>query len=208
MFELGCEPGDFVEHHAEQEPLQGPQADAGDDRPARGGRPPQAPPPRTRSSGDYSSLPRPALRERVGVRAAFSGDAALQVAPAPWMAIFTPWPSTRCPICPTTTARSSRTSRARSCSCITTSITRAYVAGANDALDGLAEARAQDDFSRIAALERALAFNVSGHVLHSLFWQNLAPEAGGEPTGALGEQIDARLRQLRALPRRSSPTPR
>ena len=23
MFELGCEPGDFVEHHAEQEPLKG-----------------------------------------------------------------------------------------------------------------------------------------------------------------------------------------
>jgi len=23
MFELGCEPGDFVEHHTEQEPLKG-----------------------------------------------------------------------------------------------------------------------------------------------------------------------------------------
>ena len=23
MFELGCQPGDFVEHHAEQEPLRG-----------------------------------------------------------------------------------------------------------------------------------------------------------------------------------------
>ena len=23
MFELGCEPGDFVEHHSEQEPLRG-----------------------------------------------------------------------------------------------------------------------------------------------------------------------------------------
>lgn len=51
----------------------------------------------------------------------------------------------------------------------------AYVTGANDALDGLAEARAKNDFSRIAALERSLAFNVSGHVLHSLFWSNLTP---------------------------------
>ena len=42
----------------------------------------------------------------------------------------------------------------------------------------LAEARAKNDFSSIAALERALAFNVSGHVLHSLFWQNLAPKRG------------------------------
>src|SRR6478736_2351629 len=39
------------------------------------------------------------------------------------------------------------------------------------------------------ALERALAFNLSGHVLHSLFWQNLAPKAGGEPTGALADQV-------------------
>ena len=66
---------------------------------------------------------------------------------------------------------------------------RAYVSGANDALDALADARARDDFSRTAALERSLAFNVSGHVLHSLFWQNLAPRAGGEPTGALADQL-------------------
>jgi len=66
---------------------------------------------------------------------------------------------------------------------------RAYVTGANTALDGLADARAREDFSRTAALERALAFNVSGHVLHSLFWQNMAPGAGGEPTGALADQI-------------------
>ena len=66
---------------------------------------------------------------------------------------------------------------------------RAYVTGANQALDGLADARARDDFSRTAALERSLAFNVSGHVLHSLFWQNLAPRAGGEPTGALADQV-------------------
>jgi Fe-Mn family superoxide dismutase len=68
----------------------------------------------------------------------------------------------------------------------------AYVAGANTAFDGLGEAREKNDFSRIAALERALAFHVSGHVLHSLFWQNMAPAkegAGGEPDGALATQI-------------------
>jgi len=66
---------------------------------------------------------------------------------------------------------------------------QAYVSGANAALEGLAEARDKNDPAKIAALERALAFNVSGHVLHSLFWQNLAPGAGGEPTGALATQI-------------------
>jgi len=65
----------------------------------------------------------------------------------------------------------------------------AYVKGANEALEALADARARNDFTRTAALERSLAFNVSGHVLHSLFWQNLAPKAGGTPTGALAQQI-------------------
>src|SRR4026207_315020 len=62
---------------------------------------------------------------------------------------------------------------------------RKYVDGANQALEKLAKARTTDDFGMIAALEKALAFNVSGHVLHSIFWQNLAPKAGGEPVGSL-----------------------
>lgn len=66
---------------------------------------------------------------------------------------------------------------------------KAYVDGANKALDGLAEAREKKDFAKVGALERALAFNVSGHILHCLYWQNLAPKAGGEPTGALAQQI-------------------
>jgi Fe-Mn family superoxide dismutase len=65
----------------------------------------------------------------------------------------------------------------------------AYVTGANTATEGLAEARAKNDFAKIATLERNLAFHTSGHVLHSLFWQNLAPKAGGEPTGPLAQQI-------------------
>lgn len=66
----------------------------------------------------------------------------------------------------------------------------AYVAGANTALEKLEEARSKGDFAAIAALERALAFNVSGHVLHSIFWTNLAPKAGGKPDGALAQAID------------------
>jgi Fe-Mn family superoxide dismutase len=65
----------------------------------------------------------------------------------------------------------------------------AYVTGANDTLDALAEARSKNDVSKVAALDRALAFHVSGHVLHSLFWQNMAPKGGGQPSGALSEQI-------------------
>lgn len=68
---------------------------------------------------------------------------------------------------------------------------RTYVEGANQAIAMLAESRERGDFEKIAALERTLAFNVSGHVLHSMFWQNLMPKGGGRPNGALAEQIDA-----------------
>jgi Fe-Mn family superoxide dismutase len=54
----------------------------------------------------------------------------------------------------------------------------------------LSEARQKNDFSRIAAIEESLAFNLSGHVLHSLFWKNLSPSGGGTPTGKLASQID------------------
>jgi Fe-Mn family superoxide dismutase len=65
-----------------------------------------------------------------------------------------------------------------------------YVKGANDAIDRLDEARQKEDFTRIAALERSLAFNLSGHVLHSLFWQNMAAKGGGRPQGELKRAID------------------
>ena len=64
-----------------------------------------------------------------------------------------------------------------------------YVKGANTALEKLHDARGRDDFATISMLEKNLAFNVSGHVLHSVFWTNLSPDGGGEPTGALAEQL-------------------
>ncbi len=67
----------------------------------------------------------------------------------------------------------------------------AYVTNANAMLDKLDEARAKGDFAGIPHLERALAFNVAGHVLHSIFWKNMKKGGGGEPTGALADQIKA-----------------
>jgi superoxide dismutase, Fe-Mn family len=64
-----------------------------------------------------------------------------------------------------------------------------YVKGANTAIEKLDEARAKEDFTRVAAMEKALAFNISGHVLHSLFWQNLTPKANDRPSGPLSERI-------------------
>jgi Fe-Mn family superoxide dismutase len=65
----------------------------------------------------------------------------------------------------------------------------AYVKKANETLDQLDEARDKSDFTRIAGLEKSLAFNLSGHVLHSLFWRNLMPKGGGRPKGDLANAI-------------------
>jgi len=66
----------------------------------------------------------------------------------------------------------------------------AYVAGANTTLEKLAEARDKGDFGAIVGLEKTLAFNVSGHVLHSIFWTNLSPDGGDKPDGGLASAID------------------
>jgi superoxide dismutase, Fe-Mn family len=65
----------------------------------------------------------------------------------------------------------------------------AYVAGANTTLEKLAEARDKGDFGVIVGLEKTLAFNVSGHILHSIYWQNLSPDGGDKPDGALADAI-------------------
>jgi len=66
----------------------------------------------------------------------------------------------------------------------------AYVKGANAALAKLDEQREKGDFTTISMLEKNLAFNVSGHVLHSVFWTNLSPDGGGQPTGDLAKLVD------------------
>lgn len=66
----------------------------------------------------------------------------------------------------------------------------AYVKGANATLEKLAEARSKGDFGTINQLEKNLAFHVSGHVMHSLFWKNMSPDGGDKPTGALASAID------------------
>jgi superoxide dismutase, Fe-Mn family len=65
----------------------------------------------------------------------------------------------------------------------------AYVKNANTVLDQLAEAREKMDFTRLAALERTLAFNLSGHILHSIFWQNMSPKGSGIARGSLAVAI-------------------
>lgn len=52
---------------------------------------------------------------------------------------------------------------------------KSYVDGLNKAELALVEARRQDDFTFIKYWENELAFNGSGHILHSIYWTIMAP---------------------------------
>jgi len=64
----------------------------------------------------------------------------------------------------------------------------AYVNGANAAVEGLAQADPENK-PLVAGLRNDLTFQLGGHVLHSLFWENLTPEST-QPNGALRSQLE------------------
>jgi Fe-Mn family superoxide dismutase len=72
---------------------------------------------------------------------------------------------------------------------------QAYVDNANKALDGtpLDGESVEQILTNLDALpedRRAAARNnVGGHANHSLFWEIMSPDGGGEPDGALGQAI-------------------
>ncbi|GAA3735613.1 superoxide dismutase [Salinactinospora qingdaonensis] len=66
----------------------------------------------------------------------------------------------------------------------------AYVKGANTALEQMAEARENESLGAINLYEKNLAFNLAGHVNHSVFWPNMSPDGGDKPEGELGAAID------------------
>lgn len=69
----------------------------------------------------------------------------------------------------------------------------AYVTGANNILQKLDKARKENADIDVKSTLKELSFNIGGHLLHSLFWGNLAPAGkggGGKPSGTLGDMID------------------
>lgn len=66
---------------------------------------------------------------------------------------------------------------------------KAYVDGLNNAETKLEDARKNGDFALIKHWEKELAFHGAGHVLHTLFWENLTPNAE-DATGAIMDQIN------------------
>ena len=68
---------------------------------------------------------------------------------------------------------------------------QAYVNGANAALEKLEKARKGELQIDVRAVLRDYSFNVDGHILHSFFWPNMAPQGkgGGMPGGKLADKI-------------------
>ena len=69
---------------------------------------------------------------------------------------------------------------------------QAYVNGANAAFEKLDKARSENAEIDVKAVLKELAFNIGGHLLHSIFWENLAPagKGGGKPGGAIADMIN------------------
>ncbi|MEM3700018.1 MAG: superoxide dismutase [Candidatus Bathyarchaeia archaeon] len=69
---------------------------------------------------------------------------------------------------------------------------QAYVNGANTILQRLDKTRKENAEIDIKSTLKELSFNIGGHLLHSLFWGNLAPpsKGGGKPSEVLGEALN------------------
>ncbi|AKH97759.1 superoxide dismutase [Halanaeroarchaeum sulfurireducens] len=65
-----------------------------------------------------------------------------------------------------------------------------YVNGWNNAEETLAENREAGTTDDSAAAIRNVTHNGSGHILHTLFWNNMSPNGGGEPEGDLRARIE------------------
>lgn len=70
---------------------------------------------------------------------------------------------------------------------------QAYVNGANTILRRLESARKENADIDVKAALKELSWNIGGHLLHSIFWGNLAPpgKGGDKPGGKLADLINA-----------------
>eukprot|EP01114_Cavostelium_apophysatum_P014985 TRINITY_DN3_c0_g1_i1.p1 TRINITY_DN3_c0_g1~~TRINITY_DN3_c0_g1_i1.p1 ORF type:complete len:260 (+),score=74.39 TRINITY_DN3_c0_g1_i1:34-780(+) len=70
---------------------------------------------------------------------------------------------------------------------------QAYVTNLNAALEKYHAAESKNDLAEMIAQQAAIKFNGGGHVNHSIFWTNLAPQkqgGGGAPSGDLAKRIE------------------
>lgn len=68
----------------------------------------------------------------------------------------------------------------------------AYVNAANTILTRLEKSRSEGAEYDVKSALKELSFNVAGHLLHSLFWENMAPHGkGGSPSSSLSDAIES-----------------
>jgi Superoxide dismutase len=70
---------------------------------------------------------------------------------------------------------------------------KAYVTGSNTFVERLEKIiKGEVTSYDIQGVMRGLVFNINGHKLHSLYWNNMAPsgKGGGKPGGVLGDLIN------------------
>ncbi|MFC4438394.1 MULTISPECIES: superoxide dismutase [Natrialbaceae] len=65
-----------------------------------------------------------------------------------------------------------------------------YVNGLNSAEEELAENRESGEFDSTPAAMENVTHNGCGHYLHTLFWENMSSDGGGEPEGDLADRIE------------------
>ena len=65
-----------------------------------------------------------------------------------------------------------------------------YVNGLNKAEEDLEEQREKDDYSATGSILSSFTHNYCGNILHEMFWNNMSPNGGGEPSGKLLEKIE------------------
>lgn len=69
---------------------------------------------------------------------------------------------------------------------------QAYVTTTNSLLEKMEQARRTGEEIDMKATLKALSFNLSGHILHTLFWKNIAPankSGGGQPAEKTAELL-------------------
>lgn len=68
---------------------------------------------------------------------------------------------------------------------------QAYVNAANVILERISSARREGKDVDIKSTLKELSFNIGGHILHSIFWENLStPKKDNKPEGKIGEAIE------------------
>ncbi len=70
---------------------------------------------------------------------------------------------------------------------------QAYVNGANAIFEKIDKAHQENADIDIKAVAKELSFHIGGHMLHTTFWENMAPAGkggGGQPGGAIADMIN------------------